>query len=188
LCYQNTLIGEANVPGPASNEHFRNNLILAQGAAEAVFSVGTFTNYSTSDYNGFRPNPAAAVSFQWNSPPTGTSVDYLNAPVVRRFKTLAEYTAATGQDAHSRLVDYDVFVRVSPPDMTDPQRLYDPGRFDFRLKSGSVAVDAGVILPNITDGFTGQAPDLGAYELNQPIPHYGPRAAQAGPTRSDSSK
>ena len=29
--------------------------------------------------------------------------------------------------------------------------------------------------PNVNDGFTGRAPDLGAYELGQPIPVYGPR-------------
>jgi len=26
---------------------------------------------------------------------------------------------------------------------------------------------------NVNDGFTGKAPDLGAYEVGQPIPHYG---------------
>jgi len=32
-----------------------------------------------------------------------------------------------------------------------------------------------VTLPNVTDGFTGQAPDLGALEFGQAPPHYGPR-------------
>jgi hypothetical protein len=32
-----------------------------------------------------------------------------------------------------------------------------------------------VALPNITDGYTGRAPDLGAYEYGVPLPHYGPR-------------
>jgi hypothetical protein len=73
------------------------------------------------------------------------------------------------------LVDYDVFVNVTKPDMNDPQRLYDPARLDFRLKPGSAAVDAGVALATINDGFTGRAPDLGAYELDRPLPHYGPR-------------
>ena len=31
------------------------------------------------------------------------------------------------------------------------------------------------MLPNINDGFTGNAPDLGALEVGQPLPHYGPR-------------
>jgi len=77
-------------------------------------------------------------------------------------------------------------VRVTPPDMTDPQRLYDPARFDFRLKPGSAAVDAGVALPNITDGFTGRAPDLGAYELDRPLPVYGPRPVAGAAMRSSS--
>ncbi len=33
----------------------------------------------------------------------------------RRFKTLKEYSDATGQDKHSVLVDYDVFVQVTRP-------------------------------------------------------------------------
>ena len=44
--------------GPASNLHFRNNLILGQGAWPELFSVETFTPWSTSDFNGF----GAAVS------------------------------------------------------------------------------------------------------------------------------
>jgi hypothetical protein len=36
-------------------------------------------------------------------------------------------------------------------------------------------VDAGVVLPNINDGFAGKAPDLGCCELGRPLPHYGPR-------------
>jgi hypothetical protein len=176
LVYQNTFVGEVSVPGPASNEHFRNNLILAQGATDAVFRVGTFTNYSSSDYNGFRPNPGAGVAFEWSSPPFDEAADYIEPPVQRQFRTLAEYQQATGQDRHSHLVDYDVFVDVTAPDMRDPQRIYDSGRFDFTLRPGSAAVDAGLVLPNVTDGFTGAAPDLGALETGGPPPHYGPRA------------
>jgi hypothetical protein len=32
-----------------------------------------------------------------------------------------------------------------------------------------------VILPNVTDGFSGKAPDIGALEVGKPAPHYGPR-------------
>ena len=49
-------------------------------------------------------------------------------------------------------------------------------RADLRLDPRSRAVDAGVVLPNINDGFTGKAPDLGCCELDQPLPHYGPRS------------
>ncbi len=174
LVYQNTFIGEVAVPGPASNEHFRNNLILAQGAAGPVFAVGTFTNYSSSDYNGFAPNAGADASFQWISPPFGTRADYVAAPVARSFRTLADYQKATGQDLHSRLVGYDVFVNVPKPDIEDPQRIYDVRPLDFALRKRSAAVDAGTVLPNVTDGFTGRAPDLGALEIGLPAPRYGP--------------
>jgi hypothetical protein len=174
LTYNNTIIGEGRA-GPASNETFRNNLILAQGAFDPVFAITTFTNYTSSDYNGFRPNPGVEDSFEWNSPPFGVAADFSKAPVTRRFKTLKEYSEATGQERHSVLLDYDVFVKATKPDMTDPQRVYDPAGFDFQLRPGSAAVDAGVVLPNINDDFTGRGPDLGAYELGRPIPHYGPR-------------
>jgi hypothetical protein len=36
-------------------------------------------------------------------------------------------------------------------------------------------VDAGEVLPGFNDGFTGKAPDIGAYELGQELPQYGPR-------------
>src|SRR5579863_9384453 len=89
--------------------------------------------------------------------------------------TLRDYSEATGQDKHSVLVDYDIFRKVQMPDASDPQRLYRAADYDFRLKPGSAAVDAGIELPGITDGFSGKAPDLGAYESDRPLPHYGPR-------------
>ena len=46
---------------------------------------------------------------------------------------------------------------------------------DVRLRRGSLAVDAGVALPNFNDGFAGSAPDLGCCELGGTLPHYGPR-------------
>jgi hypothetical protein len=74
------------------------------------------------------------------------------------------------------LVDYDTFVKVAPPIPDDPRRLYKPSDFDFRLRPNSPAVDAGAPLPNIAADVTGSAPDLGAYELDRPLPHYGPRS------------
>ena len=46
---------------------------------------------------------------------------------------------------------------------------------DLRLRAGSDAENAGVRLPNINGGFTGSAPDLGAYEVGSELPVYGPR-------------
>ena len=76
------------------------------------------------------------------------------------------------------LVDYDSFVNVPALDAQDRktvQRVYKAEDFDFGLKTGSAAVDQGTPLAGITDGFSGEAPDLGALEVGQPLPHYGPR-------------
>ena len=101
-----------------------------------------------------------------------------DALTARSFKTLQEYSAATHQDEHSLTLDYDVFVnvpRLDAKDLKSVQKLFKAEDLDFRLKPGSAAIDRGVVLPNITDGFAGAAPDLGALEAGQPAPHYGPR-------------
>jgi hypothetical protein len=188
LFYQNTFVGQIRYYGPGSNVHFRNNLILSDGWSPQVFAIRSFTNYSTSDYNGFRPSPGADNAFEWDSPPFATAFDYTHPLEVRRYKTLADYSSATGLDKHSVLLDFDTFVKVGIPDKSDPQRLYDPEDFDFRLQPGSAAVDAGVELPTITDDFTGKAPDLGAYELGRPTPHYGPRSQPPGVVAQDAPR
>lgn len=42
----------------------------------------------------------------------------------------------------------------------------DTVKYDFRLKPGSPCIDAGKVIPGITDGYSGSAPDIGAYEYN----------------------
>jgi hypothetical protein len=181
----NTYVGEFKQLTPMSNVHLRNNLIMGQGTTPRVFSMDTFTNYSSSDYNGFRPNPESKEAFAWNSPPFEKARDFYparrtaqNAPSAltqRVFPTLQSYSKATGQDQHSRLVDYNIFVSAPMPDFSDPTRVVDVNAVDLRLREGAGAIDAGIDLPNITDGFRGRAPDLGAYEFGVPLPHYGPR-------------
>jgi hypothetical protein len=191
VVYHNTLVAPVKpMLLAASNVHYRNNLILGKSETLETFAVETNTNYSSSDYNGFRPNEGAEFSFEWSTPPRSMLANFpgeagrlstrdqaeleAKAREVRRFKTLADYAAATGQDRHSRLVDFDVFMNVKAPG-PDPRTLYKPADFDFQLRPGSAAVDAGVVLPGVDDDFTGTAPDLGAYELGRALPHYGPR-------------
>jgi hypothetical protein len=162
LVFQNTFLGNATISA-ASNIHFLNNLIVGGSTPGPIFAATTSTKYSASDYNGFRLNKNTDHDFEWN------------AADPHPYKSLQEYSNATRQDTHSVQVDYDVFENAKIPDATDLQRLYHPYDYDFRLKKTSAAVDAGTLIPGITDGFMGKAPDLGAFELGQPIPTYGPR-------------
>ena len=184
LTYQNTFIGECHA-GPAADMEFKNNLMLAQGARsnrsgakyESVLAVTLGGGKTVSDYNGFRVLPGAATAFEWNLP---------GAP--EKFATFAEYQKATGQDGHSVAIDFDVFRNASVPDANDPQRLYRPEDMDLRLRAGSAASGKGTVLSNITDGFIGSAPDLGAYEGDAPLPHYGPRSPVPGTMPEDKAK
>jgi hypothetical protein len=202
IFYHNTVTTETSVPSGA-NTHWLNNLMLGQSTAPAIFSVTTSTAYTSSDYNGFRPNPGAAYSFQWSVQAAGAGGGDPDNPGAtgrgraggagagtatpagrgaaglepNQFTTLADYARVTAQDRHSVLVDYDVFMKVPKLDR-DPktvQRLYDFKDLDFRLRPGSAAIDKGVVIPNVNDGFAGSAPDLGALEAGQAPPIYGPR-------------
>ena len=46
-------------------------------------------------------------------------------------------------------------------------RFVDAARGDFRLRSDSPAIDKGLILSPYTNGYTGPAPDLGAFEYGR---------------------
>jgi hypothetical protein len=178
LTYQNTLVGDVRATAP--NLAFANNLVLDGAGKTPILQVTTGSNYSMSDHNGFRLNEGASHAFEWNSPPPGAPL-LADAKIVKRSaKTLAEHVAASGQDRHSVAVDYDSFVKAAPPDAGDIEKLYEPEDFDFRLAPNSPAIAAGLVLPTINDGFTGMAPDLGAYQHGRPVPHYGPRTPVPG--------
>lgn len=74
--------------------------------------------------------------------------------------------------ANAVQVSLDVFgADVAIP--TDPFPGYDP--IDLTLSADGAAVDRGEVLHNINDGHAGAAPDLGAYEVGESPPVYGPR-------------
>jgi hypothetical protein len=196
LFYNNTFACKLSASA-GSNFQLLNNLVLGQGAGEPLISMSSYTKYSIFDYNGYRPNDTipgmAAPSFAvYASPPAGVVADYTTADLVTAsYPTLPAWQGNSGQDAHSTLVDWNVFrnaVSHNPAYCLTSQgcdglvwanALFPspaPGTsIDLTLKPGSAAVDRGVVIPNVTDGYTGAAPDIGAYELGKPIPHYGPR-------------
>jgi hypothetical protein len=181
LYYNNTFTGRlggltSGGSTQGSNAQFYNNLVLGHNPGEELVEIGTFTNYTALDYNGYRPNDNATNNFEFDSPPFGTAADYTVADLVKRqYPTLAAYQAGTGQDKHSILIDWNVFAAATAPSYTDYTAIYEPSQVDLTLAPHSAAIDAGMVIPNVTDGFTGKAPDLGAYEFGKPIPHYGPR-------------
>jgi hypothetical protein len=156
----------------------RNNLFIADGSEERepwrarrkYHGRGKDLNYYTPDlttpdwrtdwdYSGYdlRRSAGAAGVFHWFD---------------ESYEEVEDLAAAVGIEAHGRHVErQDVFVDYQSP--THPARQ---PRAVLRLRPGGAAVDAGDPVANLTDGFTGVAPDLGAAELGNPAPHFGPRA------------
>ena len=122
---------------------------------------GSPTAYSTMDYNAYRRNGPDRL-LKWTS----------HNGNVGRYQSIEDFFKATGLEEHGVLTDYDIFLKAMPP---EKGRTYEPSDYNLLLKKNANVVDAGIALPQITDGFTGKAPDLGCYELGQKPPHYGPR-------------
>lgn len=167
--YHNTLIGEQTVRDPSSNMHYANNLFLGRDTPER--GIMTWANMNTaysSDYNGYRPNKGVDKQYTWIVPP-----DYEKA---QTFATLAEFRKATGQEAHGMELDFDIFAKpMTPPSPLHRHAVYHAMDLDFQLNPTGKAVDAGVAIPTVNDGFAGKAPDLGALEVGKPLPKWGPR-------------
>ena len=182
IFYNNTILSETAVQG-ASNIHWRNNLMLGQNSAPAIFSVNTFTNYTSSDYNGFRLNPGAKASFQWSSPPSGTIADFTgpghNARARdRAFASLADYSKATGQDATA-----SPWTTTSSSTCGGSMRRTRRACRSCTRQRTSTSASSPDPPPSIAasrcrrspTASAGSAPDLGALEVGKPVPHYGPR-------------
>jgi hypothetical protein len=176
LVYNNTFLayGSAGTWAPIwQNSRIVNNLLLGTGNPGRVLQTGTLTpETSQLDYNGYRwfP-PKEGTPILWFTP-TPVVVPPVKKPLREHsFPSFEKFTAGLGHEAHHVMVDYSDLVSAVPPTGTDvplPQ-------LNLTLANSSKAVDAGIAIPNITDGFRGAAPDLGAYELADKPPHYGPR-------------
>jgi hypothetical protein len=157
----NTQVRSGRAPGaflhnssaPVRNVYFRNNLFLGKGDR----AIQSWSNFTTADldYDGYSAGLCAFTK-------DGTAYPA---------ESLAEFARKSGLETHGVVVDLSVFAQpVAFP--VDEDRHQAP---DLRLRPGSAAMDAGLRLPNVNDGFSGSAPDLGAYEVGQELPVYGPR-------------
>ncbi|MBC8870360.1 MAG: hypothetical protein H8E44_13130 [Planctomycetes bacterium] len=172
LIYNNTSVccgmihgkGVASITPGFSNSRIFNNLFL--GLNGPTLSSGFFDpEISQIDYNGY----TVVGPIEW------TVFDERWMPKRRlSFPTFGEFAESTGFERHAVAVGFEDLVNVPKPPC-ESKTHKDLNFGDARPKAISRAVDAGTVIPNVTDGFTGKAPDLGAYELGPPMPHYGPR-------------
>ncbi len=159
-----------NIGGP--NLQFRGNLILAEDPADPAFVHGRV--HERVQLGLQRLHVQARMA-----PNSATAGSLRHLPTRR-----ADYSGAAGEalvrdarrstrkpPARTRIASSSATTRsriILPAQYEDPTRVFDVETLNFRLKAGGPAVDKGVALPNINDGYVGGAPDLGALEQGAP--------------------
>ncbi|MFP2909045.1 right-handed parallel beta-helix repeat-containing protein [Pyxidicoccus sp. 3LFB2] len=81
---------------------------------------------------------------------------------------------ANSTEKNAVQVDLGIFATTLPYPASPMTKYAAP---DLRIRAGSAAENAGQVIPGLTDGYSGGAPDLGAYEAGTALPVYGPRPA-----------
>lgn len=163
LYFHNTVV-KTGTPWPLYTseevEHAisRNNLVVGSDANYA-FEFSPRMTKCDFDYDGFGGGPFRSFA-KWNG---------------RVYATIEEFRANSGIERHAVWLGEGSPFASGIRAPSDFKRQFPLAVNDLRLAPGSSAVDAGARLPNVNDGFRGQGPDLGAYELGEKLPHYGPR-------------
>jgi hypothetical protein len=165
----NTIVKNGDAFRVSSNVAFerqfsRNNLFIGgPGGSYGVYTTGTGRVIWLP-----AADPSGDYDYDAFGSTTGTFTGRLGDAT---FDSLSELVSKT-TEKHAVQVGLDVFAStVAYPANPFPALKVA----DFRPKSGSALIDAGQQLPNINDGFAGQAPDIGAHELGAPLPVYGPQ-------------
>lgn len=146
---------------PFSRQHFRNNLFLGGPGAS---------------YNGYDNGPGDVIALELAS---NVDLDYDGYGSTAgmftgnlggvSFSSLAELQAMTSE-VHAVEIDASVFAgAIEVPASAFPEAAPP----DLRIAEGGAAIDAGEPITGFDHA--GAAPDLGAYELGDEPPIYGPR-------------
>ena len=138
------------------NAVFRNNLFLGTWYAFEFTTVAD-EGFRDFDYDAWGTT-GGTPHFKWDDV---------------RYDTLVDLQAI-GVETHGVTAAFSDLVNAALPPAWDQEAT--PGTRDLRLLAGAPAIDSGADLANLNDGFAiNGAPDMGAFELGQPLPHYGPR-------------
>jgi len=116
------------------------------------------------DYDGIQRNFKRLIEFY--------TQNRQGKPGKVNYNSLKEFYEDTGMEEHGIEFGLDIFSKMKK--LPEKDKAHLPGVLDISLAESGAPVDAGAVLPSIHDSFTGKAPDLGAYEVGKPVPHYGP--------------
>lgn len=170
----------------------KNNLFISSTGNKPIWISMRYTDPNQAQYVLPLQVPSWKTDVDYNGYDWGSDTTNWRNPVFRGSWSdvlrenycidLAEFVQRTGIERHSlRVHKEDLFTEWNIPSTAgrvSPERV-------LLLRDTSPAIDAGVRIAGINDFFTGVAPDLGAYELGYPLPHYGPRSSESLQQRYD---
>jgi hypothetical protein len=142
---------------PALEQDFiyKNNIFYARGRVYNgdMYTEGDYYKNDVFDYDLMYSTRQTdkTTAYKW-------VCEYGDSLNNTRYADLAAFRAAVKQEKNGKWGD--------PKLLTTPLKGYPKNSklLDLRLRSGSPAIDAGVLIPGINDEYSGKAPDIGAYE------------------------
>jgi hypothetical protein len=144
--------------------HHNISHVNAFGTPKNGLLVFNNTSYRWADYG---TGPADPLKRQ--SERQGTSTDFAGSMYLNNLYGYS-YDPIPGQPAGFYLdkVHANTATVFNDTSGLPLDSLEQPENYDFTLKPGSPAIDAGTPIDGVTNGFAGTAPDLGAYESGKP--------------------
>lgn len=157
-----------------------NNTFVSPEMALNLQTPATTRNLLIANNLFVGPSPAGVRVVDWTAPAADFTIDHdgwfpagrYDFNPLGDYPTFAAMQAGGVLEANGTLLAQPIFANGLTAPATYEVTL--PGQ-EVSLAAASNAVDAGVVFPNVNDGFTGAAPDLGALERDCPLPLFGIR-------------
>jgi hypothetical protein len=175
LVYSNTIVRTQGTTdwgwvqfnnGDLRNWAYRNNLLVYRGSGSQLLAIESGAN-DPIDFTNNAWFPDGSV--WWSS--SGGSFSSVGGARTGLPATTPVFGTSSARHEGDVVTTSDPFaapITLGGDHLTEVTTMATPS-----LRSGANVQNAGVELPNITDGFTGSAPDIGAVIAGRPVPHWG---------------
>ena len=161
--------------GPLTAWGYRNNILIYRGTGNLMAMESSGQNPIDFTHNAWYPDKAV----WWST--SGGSFSSISAARSGLPPTQGVFSASTTRHEGCVITEADPFVeeiKLGDDYLTLITQMYVP-----ILADGTAPRAKGESIPGITDGFSGDAPDIGALISGRPVPTWGDRSAPGAQQR-----